>query len=289
MRVPSRSLALLCLLAAAPLAAQFPVIDIGSIKQALELTGKATDTLNQARAFREQLDAQVAALTAPFASLHLQSRELATSALSLPSSLGNPRALGTALQARLADPAAGYATLVAPTAAQVRAAVTDTATGDPLHRLPGGARTARDLAALQAAQTALAERLADRQARWTTEAQALGTALNALTRATAAGTALEANTGGSWTAWSTRQAAALHTVANLQSKTLELASAGLAREIADQQDALREAARARTALVAGAAASKAAFATYMATDRDDGDALLERCLTRLFTGGCQQP
>lgn len=282
-------LSLLCLPAAVPLAAQFPVIDIGSIKQALELTGKATATLDQAKAFREQLDAQVAALTTPFATLHLQSRELATSALSLPTSLGTPRALGTALQARVNDATAGYATLAAPTAAQIRAAVTDSAAGDPLHRTPGGTRTARNLASLQAAQTALAARLADQQARWTTEAQTLGTALNALTRATATGTALEANTGSSWTAWSARQAAALHTVANLQSKTLELDAAGLAREIAAEQDGLREAARTRTALVAAAAASKTAFAAYMATDRDDGDALLERCLARLFTGGCQQP
>lgn len=287
MRSPLRCL-LLAFLPGCPLMAQFPVIDIGSIKQAIELTSKANAQLEQARAFRAQLDAQVAALTAPFATLHLQSRELATSALSLPGTLGTPPAIGAALQARVNNPAAGYATLAAPTAAQVRAAVTDSAAGDPLHRTPGGARTARDLAALQAAQTALAERLAADQARWATEARSLGTALNALTRATAAGTALESSTAGSWTAWSARQAAALHTVTNLQSKTLELHAAGLAREIAAQQDGLREAARARTALVTAAADSKTAFANYMATDRADGDELLESCMARLFTGGCQR-
>ena len=75
---------------------------------------------------------------------------------------------------------------------------------------------------------------------------------------------------------------------NLQSKTLELHAAGLAREIAAQQDGLREAARARTALVTAAADSKTAFANYMATDRADGDELLESCMARLFTGGCQR-
>lgn len=280
---------LLAILLAAPAAAQFPVSDLGVLSQTLRLTAEAQKQLEQARAFRQQLDAQVAAVATPFAQLHLAAGDLATSTIALPGSLGTPRALGAAIQARLNNAGAGYATVAAPSAAQVRAAVTDTAAGDPLHPTPGGARATRDAAAATAAQTAAGAALADAHGRLATETRALGTALNVLQRTGTAGAALEGLPDGSWTAWSARQTAALHTVGNLQAKALELQAAELARRIAERQDALRESARQRLAMLGAAARSKARFAAYMGTARDDGDDLFEACAARLFTAGCAAP
>ena len=91
----------------------------------------------------------------------------------------------------------------------------------------------------------------------------------------------------SWTSIMTRQAATLHTLAALQSKALELEVSARERELLQRQSALADRGDERVVLLGASADARAAHAALLADPRRDaGDALLERCGGRLFSGDC---
>ena len=139
--LPARWAAVGALAAAAALA-QFAVVDVGAIAKAVEQIHAMTRQLQQISAFRQQMDDQVRAMVQPFTALVVNAQDLADQAITLPAQLGAVPALGARLTARLTPtPSNPFLQPRTPTAADLVAAVTPTATGDPL--VPNPAETAQ--------------------------------------------------------------------------------------------------------------------------------------------------
>ena len=132
-------------LAAAAALAQFAVIDVGAIAKAVEQIQTMTQQLEQISAFRQQMDAQVTAVTRPFTDLVALHDELTGTAFTLPPALGTAPAIGQRLEDRLAPiPGnAGYLQPPTPTAPQLQAALTPVAPDDPLVPDPADAAGGR--------------------------------------------------------------------------------------------------------------------------------------------------
>ena len=276
-------------LAAAAALAQFAVIDVGAIAKAVEQIQTMTQQLEQISAFRQQMDAQVTAVTRPFTDLVALHDELTGTAFTLPPALGTAPAIGQRLEDRLAPiPGnAGYLQPPTPTAPQLQAALTPVAPDDPLVPDPVDARR-RALLVHDPQQQRQTTATATAHAQNIAEAQAVSTGVNVLTAAgTALGAAEAAASEDSWTAIMTRQTATLHTLATLQAKALELEVAARERELLRRQSALADAGANRVALLQAAADGKAFHAALVTDpDRDAGDTLLAECGGRMFTNNC---
>ena len=284
---PARWAALAALAATAALA-QFAVIDVGAIAKAVEQVQAMAQQLQQISAFRQQIDAQVAAIVQPFQDLVVEAQDLAGEAISLPAQMGAVPQLGARLTSRLAaTPGNPYLQPPTPTPAQLIAAVTPTASDDPLVPDPGRSRD-RALLVHRPQQDRLDASAAAAHEQNVAEARAVSTGVNVLTAADTALTGGEAAASEqSWTAIFTRQAATLHTLTALQSKALELEVTSRERELLQRQAAVAERGTDRVALLQAAADFAAAHAARLADpNRDAGDELLENCGGRLFTAGC---
>lgn len=278
-----RAAAVLLVIGAAVAAAQLPTIDLGAITQLADQVRQVTAVLDQVTAFREHMDAQVAAATAPFEDLASAADALRQTTLSIPATLGAPPAVGGRLGARLA--AAGAFAPDAPDDDRLVAAATPVTTEDPLS--PGAAAEAGPLlTALRAGGAAAA---ASRQADIARDRAALetaGTAANVLgdaerslrTRRNAAGGADE-----SWTSIQTRMSASLETLTVLQHKALEIETVELEARLLQRERAAQAAAALRGGAIDALAAGRAALRDRLEDpNRDAGDDRLADCAGRLF-------
>jgi len=292
-RLPAAALGLAALLAPAA-RAQFAVIDVGAISQALETTNKVQSQIDKTEEVRSRIDDMTAAATDPFADLAAQVSALGNSALTLPAALGTPPALGGRLRARLDGTRAPLPTepfnadLLAPpaaTAAQIEAAIRPTVSADPLAG-DAAARLARERQLRQRAEqraTAVRQRGREQQA---ADARLAGVSMNVRIAAADAWATHESATDTSWTALAKQTAAQTQTLGVLQSQVLALELARLERDAMARQDALARASADRVAILQALAASKGRHRAYEADpDRDGGDTLLEDCGGRFHT--CQ--
>ena len=295
----ARACAVLALLGCAlPARAQLPTIDVAAIAKAVEAIGKAQTQIERLNSIRDHLDDQVVAATRPWQDLAAEANALRTSAIALPGAVVQPPPLiGGMLQQRAqgaapvepGDPT--NAELLAPpsdTAAQVRAAVTPTAAGDPLEG-ERAARAARALAHHDRRRRLLAADRNRRAMRNAADVRLAGRTMSV----TAAAEGSLVNGQASWAerSWSAlweRSAATAHTQAVMTAQLLAHASAGHERRTLERQESLAAAARSRIAALQAVARSKAAHAAYQASaTRDGGDGLWESCGGRFFSGGCE--
>jgi len=292
-RLPAAALGLAALLAPAA-RAQFAVVDVGAIAKATEQIAKAQEQLAKAEEIRSRINDMTAAATNPFADLAAQASALGNSALTLPSALGTPPALGSRLQARLdstrtalpSEPSnAELLTPPAATPGQIEAAIRPTVSADPLAG-DAAARLARERQLRQRAEqraTAVRQRGREQQA---ADARLAGVVMNVRTAAADAWATHESATDTSWTALAKQTAAQTQTLGVLQSQVLALELAQLERDAMARQDALARASADRVAILQALAASKGRHRAYEADpDRDGGDTLLEDCGGRFHT--CQ--
>ena len=281
------------LLLAATALAQFPVIDIPGLAQAVQMVTTLTAQVQQITAMRTLFDQQVAAITQPFQDLHASVTSLGTSALALPGTMLAAPTLGDRIQDRLdpTNPAnAAYINPARITDAALQAAHTITATDDPLQSDPGGPRDVRALADAIALRDLVQAELDRDREQLSATLESLGQTLEFLDQTRAASATAEASTDTSWSGYYARQTAALHTLSNLQSKALEVHAAQAEEELLRRQDARRGRAEQRRLLLTAAAEVGTLFATHQAsTDRAANDRLSTRCGGRIFTAGCGDP
>lgn len=295
----ARACAALALLGCAlPARAQFPVVDVAAIEKAVEQIQKIQTQIDRLTNVRDLLDLQVVAATRPWQDLAAEAAALQTSAIALPAAVVRPPPLvGGMLQQRAqgtapvepGDPS--NAELLAPpsdTAAQVRAAVTPTAAGDPL----AGARAVRTARAVAHHDRRRRLLAADRNRRAMRNAADVRLAGRTMSVAAAADRSLVAGQDSSgersWSALWERNTATAQTQAVMTAQLLAHASADHERRTLERQEALAAGARSRIAALQAVAGSKAAHAAYQAsTTRDGGDDLWESCGGRFFSAGCE--
>ena len=298
-RCAARACAALAVLACAlPARAQVPTIDVAAIAKAVEIIDHAQTQINRLNTIRDHLDDQVVAATRPWQDLAAEAEALRTSAINLPGAVTRPPPLiGGMLQQRAQGTApvepgdSTNAELLDPpddTAAQVRAAVTPTAAGDPL----AGDRAARIATAVAHHDRRRRLLAADRDRREMRNAADVRLAGRSMSVAAAAERSLTAGQASweerSWSALWERSAATAHTHAVMTAQLLNHASADHERRTLERQESLAAGARARIAALQAVARSKANHAAYQAsTTRDGGDDLWESCGGRFFSGGCE--
>lgn len=295
-RLRAAALGLAALLAPAAARAQLPTIDVAAIAKAVEMIQKAQDQIDKVEELRAKVDDMSATVTNPWADLAAEADALRTSAMTLPAALGTPPRLGSRLQARLdgsrsplpgEPPNADYTAPPGPTQAQITAAITPTAAGDPLAGDRAG-RLARETQLRERARRRIAADRQRRTAQSAADGELAGTAMHVRTEASTAFSTNEASTDLSWASLMERNAAMTQTVGVLQSQLLAFELAEHERRTLERQDALSFAGRQRIAALQAAAASKAAHAAYMADPgRDAGDGRMEECGGRFFTAGCE--
>lgn len=295
-RCRAAGLAAAALLSPLAARAQLPTIDIGAIAKAIELIDKAQDQIDKVEEVRARIDDMTAAATNPWADLAASARALQDSAMNLPAAAGTPPRLGSRLQARLdgtrtqlpgEPPNDAYVNPPGPTQPQIDAAIVPAVADDPLEG-DRAARLARERLLRERARQRIVADRQRRAAQNVADASLAGTGMSVRESAATAIATNDAAADSSWSALMERSAGLTQTVAVLQSQALAFQIAEHERRTLERQDALARAGMQRIAGLQAVAASKQAHRAYMADPgRDGGDALLEECGGRFFSGGCE--